>query len=132
MPAPIRSVVLVGARLLDGRSPDAIPDGVLVTDDQGRIVAVGPASATDIPRDAERIDASGLTVLPGIIDCHLHMALRLEPVHDRVQRSATDIVVRCLQAGREFLEGGVTTVRDAGWAPAGIKRAFASGARRFQ
>jgi imidazolonepropionase-like amidohydrolase len=128
MPAPIRSVVLVGARLLDGRSPDAIPDGVLVTDDQGRIVAVGPASATDIPRDAERIDASGLTVLPGIIDCHLHMALRLEPVHDRVQRSATDIVVRCLQAGREFLEGGVTTVRDAGWAPAGIKRAFASGA----
>jgi imidazolonepropionase-like amidohydrolase len=128
MPAPIRPVVLVGARLLDGRSPDAIRDGVLVTDDQGRIVSVGAASATHIPEDAERIDASGLTVLPGIIDCHVHLALRLEPVHDRVQRSATDIVVRCLQAGREFLDAGVTTVRDAGHAPAGIKRAFASGA----
>ncbi len=128
MPAPIRPVVLVGARLLDGRSPDAIPDGVLVTDDQGRIVAAGAASATDIPKDAERIDASGLTVLPGIIDCHVHLALHLEPVHDQVQRSATDIVVRCLQAGREFLEGGVTTIRDAGGAPAGVKRAFASGA----
>ena len=96
MPAPIRNAVLVGARLLDGRSPDAIADGVIVVDDLGRIAAAGAAQATRIPKGAERIDASGLTVLPGIIDCHLHMALRLEPVHDRVQRSATDIVVRCL------------------------------------
>jgi imidazolonepropionase-like amidohydrolase len=128
MPAPIHHVVLVGARLLDGRSPEAIADGVVVTDEQGRIVAAGPAQATTVPKDAERIDVSGLTVMPGLIDCHVHLALRLEPVHDRVQRSATDIVVRCLQAGREFLEGGVTTVRDAGYTPAGIKRAFASGA----
>jgi imidazolonepropionase-like amidohydrolase len=128
MPAPIQPAVIVGARLLDGRSPDAIADGVLLTDDQGRIVAAGPAAATSVPRDAERIDLSGLTVLPGIIDCHVHLALKLEPVHDQVQRSATDIVVRCLQVGREFLEAGVTTVRDAGYAPAGIKRAFASGA----
>jgi imidazolonepropionase-like amidohydrolase len=128
MLAPIRPAVFVGARLLDGRSPDPIDDGVLVTDGEGRIVAAGPATAVAAPKGADRIDATGLTILPGIIDCHLHLALRLEPVHDRVQRSATDIVVRCLQAGREFLEGGVTTVRDAGWAPAGIKRAFASGA----
>ena len=127
MPAPIRPVALLGARLLDGRSPDAIKQGVLVTDDQGRIGAAGSGAAA-APENAERIDLTGLTVLPGIIDCHVHMALRLEPVHDQVQRSATDIVVRCLQAGREFLEGGVTTVRDAGYAPAGVKRAFASGA----
>ncbi len=127
MPVPIRPVVLLGARLLDGRSPEAVRQGVLVTDDEGRIAAAGPAAAT-APQDAQRIDLTGLTVLPGIIDCHVHLALRLEPVHDQVQRSATDIVVRCLQVGREFLEGGVTTVRDAGYAPAGIKRAFASGA----
>jgi len=54
--------------------------------------------------------------------------MRLEPVHDQAQRSATDLVVRALQTGREFLEAGVTTVRDAGYTPAGIKRAFASGA----
>ena len=128
MPAPIRPAVLVGARLLDGRSPDAIADGVLVTDEKGRIVAAGPASAVAAPKDADRIDVSGLTILPGIIDCHVHLSLRLEPVADQVQRSATDLVVRALQTGRDFLEGGVTTVRDAGYTPAGIKRAFASGA----
>ena len=99
MSAPIRPAAFVGARLLDGRSSDAVEDGVLVTDEQGRIVAAGPASAVAAPKDAERIDASGLTLLPGIIDCHVHLALRLEPLHDQVQRSSTDLVVRALQAG---------------------------------
>ena len=128
MVAPARPAVFVGARLLDGRSPDAIADGVLVTDAHGRIVAAGPAAAVAVPKDAERIDAAGLTILPGIIDCHVHLALRLEPVAEQVQRSATDLVVRALGAGRDFLEAGVTTIRDAGYMPAGIKRAFASGA----
>jgi len=128
MPAPVRPAVLVGARLLDGRSPDAVADGVLVTDEKGRIVAAGRGMAVDVRNDADRIDLTGLTLLPGIIDCHVHLSLRLEPVADQVQRSATDLVVRALQTGRDFLQGGVTTVRDAGYTPAGIKRAFASGA----
>jgi imidazolonepropionase-like amidohydrolase len=128
MVAPVRPVVFVGARLLDGRSADAITGGVLVTDDKGRIVAAGPASAVSVPKDAERIDATGLTILPGIIDCHVHLSLRLEPVAEQVQRSATDLTVRALLTGRDFLEAGVTTIRDAGYTPAGIKRAFASGA----
>jgi imidazolonepropionase-like amidohydrolase len=128
MPAPIRSVALVGARLLDGRTPDAVSDGVLLTDDHGRIAAAGPASTTSIPAGVERVDASGLTLMPGLVDCHVHLAMKLEPVHDKVQRSSADLVVRALQSGREFLEAGVTTVRDAGYAPAGVKRAFASGA----
>ena len=88
MPAPVKPGVFVGARLLDGRSPDAIADGVLVTDDQGRIAAAGPAGSTPLTGDADRIDAIGLTILPGIVDCHVHLALRLEPVHDQAQRSA--------------------------------------------
>jgi len=128
MPAPNSSVVLVGARLLDGRSPEATADGVLVVDEAGRIAGAGSAASTSAPRDLDRIDLAGLTLLPGIVDCHVHLAMKLEPVHDQVQRSATDIVVRALQTGSDFLSAGVTTVRDAGYAPAGIKRAFASGA----
>jgi imidazolonepropionase-like amidohydrolase len=128
MLAPVRPAVFVGARLLDGRSPDAIANGVLATDDRGRISVAGAVSGVKAPRDAERIDATGLTILPGIIDCHVHLSLRLEPVADQVQRSATDLVVRALETGRDFLDAGVTTIRDAGYTPAGIKRAFASGA----
>ena len=128
MLAPIRPTVFVGARLLDGRSPDVIANGFLTTDDRGRIAAAGTAADIAAPRDAQRIDASGLTILPGIIDCHVHLSLRLEPVADQVQRSATDLVVRALETGRDFLDAGVTTIRDAGYTPAGIKRAFASGA----
>jgi imidazolonepropionase-like amidohydrolase len=127
MPAPNSPTILAGARLLDGRSPEA-GGGVLFVDETGRIAAGGPAASTAAPADSDRIDLTGLTLLPGLIDCHVHLAMRLEPVHDQVQRSATDIVVRALQTGRDFLEAGVTTVRDAGHAPAGIKRAFASGA----
>jgi imidazolonepropionase-like amidohydrolase len=127
MSAPNRPTILAGARLLDGRSPEA-GSGVLFVDETGRIAAGGPAASTAAPADSDRIDLTGLTLLPGLIDCHVHLAMRLELVHDQVQRSATDIVVRALQTGREFLEAGVTTVRDAGHAPAGIKRAFASGA----
>ncbi len=128
MGASARPAVFVGARLLDGRSADAVSDAVLVTDDKGRIVAAGAAAEVTAPKDAERIDATGLTILPGIIDCHVHLSMRLEPVAEQVQRSATDLVVRALQSGRDFLESGVTTVRDAGYTPSGIKRAFASGA----
>jgi len=128
MLAPIRPAVFFGARLLDGRSPEAVADAVLVTDEDGRIAAGGSASAVSAPKDAERIDVSGLTVLPGIVDCHVHLSLRLEPVAEQTQRSATDLVVRALETGRDFLEAGVTTVRDAGYTPSGIKRAFASGA----
>jgi imidazolonepropionase-like amidohydrolase len=128
MTAPIRPLALVGARLLDGRSPEAIPAGLLLTDDEGRIAAAGPEAGGTIARHVDRIDLSGLTLLPGIIDCHVHLSMKLEPVHDQVQRSATDLVVRALETGRQFLESGVTTVRDAGYTPSGIKRAFASGA----
>jgi len=127
MPAPISPLVLAGARLLDGRSPDA-KVGALATDAAGRIVAAGPQAASDAVDGSERIDLTGLTLLPGLIDCHVHLALKLEPIADQVRRSPADLVIRALETGRQFLEGGVTTVRDAGYTPAAVKRAFASGA----
>ncbi len=121
------STALVGVRLLDGRSPDAVEDGTLVVGGDGRIVAAGPSHAVDVPRDVARIDGAGWTLVPGLIDCHVHLTGAHEPLHDMVRMSATDYVVRALATGRAYLESGVTTIRDAGGAPAGVKRAFASG-----
>jgi imidazolonepropionase-like amidohydrolase len=125
--AAVTARAFVGVRLLDGRSPDAIEDGVLIVDDGGRIAAAGPAASVSIPESVSRVDAHGLTLLPGLIDCHVHLTSRLEPLHDAVQLSSTDLIVRALETGRAFLEAGVTTVRDAGGTPAGVKRAFATG-----
>ena len=125
MTAPL---ALVGVRLLDGRGPDAVADGALVVERDGTIAAVGPAGSVDIPDGATRIDGGGWTLVPGLIDCHVHLTGAHEAVHAAVRMSTTDYVVRALTVGREWLESGVTTIRDAGGAPAGIKRAFASGA----
>ncbi len=125
MTAPL---ALLGVRLLDGRSPDAEADGALVVERDGTISAAGPAASVHIPSDAVRLDGGGWTLVPGLIDCHVHLTGAHEPVHDTVRMSATDYVVRALTVGREWLESGVTTIRDAGGATAGVKRAFASGA----
>jgi imidazolonepropionase-like amidohydrolase len=80
-----------------------------------------------VPDDALRVDGGGATLVPGLIDCHVHLVAAHEPTDAAVQRSVTDLVVRALLTGREYLSIGVTTVRDAGGATAGVRRAFASG-----
>jgi len=64
-------IVIVGATLVDvsdyGRSTKDIANAVVVID-EGKIIAVGPASTVAIPPDAKRIDAPGLFLIPGIID----------------------------------------------------------------
>jgi imidazolonepropionase-like amidohydrolase len=122
-----RPVAFVGVRLLDGRSPDAIEGAALLVGADGRIAAAGPAASVSVPADAQRIDGGGATLVPGLIDCHVHLVAAHEPTDLGVQRSVTDMVVRALLTGREYLSIGVTTVRDAGGATAGVRRAFASG-----
>ena len=124
---PGRPVAFLGLRLLDGRRSDAVEDGALLVGADGRIVAAGPARSVDVPADADRVDGGGSTLVPGLIDCHVHLVGAHERMDAFVQRSATDLVVRALRTGRDYLESGVTTVRDAGGAMSGIRRAFASG-----
>ncbi len=118
------AVVIRGARLLDARSEDPIAGDTIVVGDDGRISAVGSGAA---PADAPVVDAAGLTAMPGLIDCHVHLGGEHQALHDGVQVSYSEFVGRMLRTGREFLEAGVTTARDAGGATAGVKRMFARG-----
>ncbi|KRE62669.1 dihydroorotase [Nostocoides sp. Soil756] len=59
-------LLVLGADLLGGGAAD-----VLVVD--GRIAAVGPDAAADAPSGVERLDADGLTLLPGFVDLHTHL-----------------------------------------------------------
>jgi imidazolonepropionase-like amidohydrolase len=124
---PGRPVAFLGVRLLDGRSPDAVEDAVLLVGADGRIMAAGPARSVDVPDDADRVDGGGATLVPGLIDCHVHLLGAHEPTDAYLQHSSTDFIVRALRTGRDYLGSGVTTIRDAGGATAGVRRAFASG-----
>ena len=70
---PGGTVALVGARLLTmtGEGAGAIDNGVVVVE-RDRIVAVGPRASIAIPAGAKVIDASGKTIMPGLIDAHAH------------------------------------------------------------
>lgn len=62
----------VGARIIDGTGAPAIENGVLVVRD-GRIEAVGAGDAVETPPDAERVDVSGRTIMPGLVNAHGHV-----------------------------------------------------------
>jgi imidazolonepropionase-like amidohydrolase len=66
-----QTTALVGARVIDGTGKVIESAAIVVRD--GRIVAVGPASGTKIPADAQRVDLTGATILPGLINAHGHL-----------------------------------------------------------
>jgi imidazolonepropionase-like amidohydrolase len=88
-------LVIRGGTALVGPGLESIEDSVIVVRD-GLIDAVGPAAQIPIPEDSKVVDATGMTIVPGFIDAHVHIGFA-EPA--------------------SVLTGGVTTVRDLGWPP---------------
>jgi imidazolonepropionase-like amidohydrolase len=86
-------IALVGGTLIDGTGRDPIPDSVVVIE-KGRIVNAGPRSRVKVPGGAQKIDARGKTILPGLWDMHSHFEQ--------------------VEWGPIYLAAGATTVRDCG------------------
>jgi imidazolonepropionase-like amidohydrolase len=90
--------------------------GVLIAD--GRIAASGPDVGTDSVGDVPRVDVGKRTVLPGLIDCHVHLAwsARAAPVGTLIEERAspTSLALRAGANALAALEQGTTTVRDLG------------------
>lgn len=81
----------------------------------GTIEAVGD-SATQIPQNAQIVDLSDQFVLPGLIDCHVHLSMEFTPdIRMRMlQESDADRAIRALENAHKTLLAGFTTVRDVG------------------
>ena len=69
-----RPVALVGGTLIDGRGGDPVPVAVVLMRGD-TILAADAMGRVGIPPDAEVIDVAGLTILPGLIDGHVHVGL---------------------------------------------------------
>ena len=65
-------VVLDNVRLVDGTGAAAVERARIVIDGD-RIDRIGPAAATPLPENAQTIDLSGFTIIPGLIDLHFHI-----------------------------------------------------------
>ena len=128
VPRPLEQpLAIVGARLIDGSGADPIEDGALVIEGE-RITSVGKRDAVQVPRGAVVIEADGGTVMPGIIDCHVHLSGQWG--YDLLRNLMTSPSLGLLYTVpncRATLEGGITTVRDAGGTPAGVKMAVERG-----
>lgn len=117
--------VLKGGRLIDGSGAAPVNRATIVVRDN-RIAAVTTRNQSDFPADAEIIDASGMTVLPGLIDCHDHMANhKYELAHRwRLDEPQSTRHLRTAAVLKETLAAGYTCVRDAAGLDAGFKRAI--------
>jgi imidazolonepropionase-like amidohydrolase len=121
-----RTTAIIGARVIDGLGGDPIEKGAIVIED-GRIAAVGKDTAVSVPRGANVLDAAGRTVLPGIIDCHVHSTYRARDIRKHLTNTPTYNVLRSTHILEETLACGVTTARDMGGADAGFREAIAEG-----
>ncbi|HQE65100.1 MAG TPA: amidohydrolase family protein, partial [Candidatus Saccharicenans sp.] len=77
------------------------------------IKTVGPATQVKIPKEAQKIDATGKFVLPGFIDCHIHLGTETSRL-EYYQDSNSLATLRALQLMNNYLRCGVTAVRDVG------------------
>ena len=71
---PSGKIVISGARIATqraGQPDEVIANGVIVIDGN-RIAAIGAAGTVAVPADAKKVDASGKTIIPGLIDAHWH------------------------------------------------------------
>ncbi len=68
---PSGSLAFTHARIISMKGDEVIDDGTIVVQ-SNRIQAIGKASAVSIPADAKIFDASGTTIMPGIVDVHAH------------------------------------------------------------
>jgi len=123
--------------LIDGESNSPRRNQVIIIRGN-RISEVSDAATAHIPADAETIDLSQATVLPGLIDAHTHIFLQGEVPAEGgydVQLLKQPLAFRAARAAvsvRRALEQGFTTLRDmetegAGYGDVGIKQAIEGG-----
>ena len=120
--------VLRGAMLIDGTGAPPVRDATLVVQD-GRIESIATGAGGSWPSTHEVIDASGLTVLPGLIDCHDHLAFHGYELTSRwgLSEPGSTRNVRTARVIEQTLAAGYTTVRDAGGLDMGFRLAVEEG-----
>jgi imidazolonepropionase-like amidohydrolase len=116
------SFVLREASVLDESGSFSGPADIHVAD--GRVAAVGPRLTC---AEAAEHDFSGLFVMPGMFDCHLHLAMSTLDLREALSTPVTQWALEAAGNARRTLAAGVTFVRDLAGLDAGIRDSIARG-----
>jgi imidazolonepropionase-like amidohydrolase len=127
-----KPMVVKAARLFDSTSGIMVEHGVVVVSGN-KILAVG--SEAQIPVDAEVVDLGDATLLPGLIDAHVHLSTESGPdwylsFYNRVMRFPAEQALYGAHYAKVTLEAGITTVRDVGsrdYLALGLRNAIRAG-----
>ncbi len=118
------SVIFENARVLDGRSDEGEHDrfvrvaGGLVTEVSDRPIA---------DAGARRIDLRGRTLMPGLIDCHVHIVSVFADPAESTKLPDSLVALHAARMLKDMLHRGFTTVRDVGGADYGLQQAVEQG-----
>ncbi|HJQ36441.1 MAG TPA: amidohydrolase family protein [Thermoanaerobaculia bacterium] len=108
-------LVLTGGRLIDGYGGPPLENAVIVIDGT-RIKAVGAEGTVAIPQGARVVNTNGYTVMPGLMDMHVHLMLLGHGNYDHWDATYPgqyrDVIMPI--AAKQLLMAGVTTARDLG------------------
>jgi imidazolonepropionase-like amidohydrolase len=118
------SYLFTGGRCLDPSRGELL-DGldILIENDRIKEVSESPIAAAK----ADRIDLAGKVLMPGLIDCHVHVVAALVDLSANAMAPSSLAALRASRILRELLMRGFTTVRDAGGADHGLVRAIDDG-----
>ena len=108
------TIAIYHARLIDGTG--AVHERATLVVRGSKISAVGPSRTLTIPKGARRINGRGLTILPGLIDCHVHLCLggEADVVGALESEHPSLTLLKSASYAKATLNAGFTTVRDVG------------------
>ena len=106
------TIAILAGHLIDGESDEVRHDVAIVIEGE-RITAVGGRDI--VPADAEVVDLGSATILPGLIDTHVHPLIRMDDYQtDHLRESSAAKTLRGLKAVQDSLLAGWTSLRIAG------------------
>jgi len=109
------STLFTGGRVLDAEA-GVLREGLDVLIQDGTIRAVGQ----NLSADAEKIDLKGKTLMPGLIDCHVHVVAETLNLWANIIAPTSLAALRSARVMEEALQRGFTTLRDLGGADIGL------------
>jgi imidazolonepropionase-like amidohydrolase len=115
----MNAILFTGGKVLDVEA-GVVKEGLDVLVENGRISEVG--SSLSKVKGVSRIDLGGRTLMPGLIDCHVHVVAESLNLWANIIAPTSLSALRSAQVMEEALQRGFTTLRDLGGADIGLVR----------